>query len=106
MEARQQLLGYYLGMVLLGTHRHPPCLPPGGIGMVQGPVASRVTLVVKNSPANTGDLRDADSVPGSGRSPGGEYGKPTAVFLPGESRGQRSLVGYSPRDCRSRTRPK
>ena len=44
--------------------------------MVQGPVASQVTLVVKNSPANTGDLRDADSVPGSGRSPGAEYGNP------------------------------
>ena len=44
--------------------------------MVQGPVASRVTLVEKNLPANTGDLRDADSTPGSGRSPGGEYGNP------------------------------
>ena len=25
---------------------------------------------------------------------------PTPVFLPGESHGQRSLVGYSPRDCK------
>ena len=33
-------------------------------------------LVVKNPPANTGDLRYTDSVPGSGRSPGGEYGNP------------------------------
>ena len=30
--------------------------------------------VVKNLPANAGDLRDADSVPGSGRSPGGGRG--------------------------------
>ena len=29
-----------------------------------------MALVVKNPPANTGDLRDADSVPGSGRFPG------------------------------------
>ena len=27
--------------------------------------------VVKNPPANAGDARDADSIPGSGRSPGG-----------------------------------
>ena len=27
-------------------------------------------LAVKNPPANAGDVRDADSVPGSGRSPG------------------------------------
>ena len=33
--------------------------------------ASRVELVVKNPPANTGDVRDTGSVPGSGRSPGG-----------------------------------
>ena len=32
-------------------------------------------------------------IPGSGRSPGGEHGNPTPVFLPGESHGQRSLVG-------------
>ena len=33
---------------------------------------------------------------GSGRSPGGEHGKPTPLFLPGKSHGQRSLAGYSP----------
>ena len=32
--------------------------------------------VVKNLPANTGDTRDADSVPGLGRSPGGGHGYP------------------------------
>ena len=32
--------------------------------------------VVKNTLANAGDLRDAGSIPGSGRSPGGEYGNP------------------------------
>ena len=32
--------------------------------------SSQVVLVVKNPPANAGDLRDAGSIPGSGRSPG------------------------------------
>ena len=38
---------------------------------------------------------NAGSIPGSGRSPGGGIAT-TPVFLPGESYGQRSLVGYSP----------
>jgi len=33
--------------------------------------ASQVVLVVKNLPASSGDMRDKDSVPGLGRSPGG-----------------------------------
>ena len=37
---------------------------------------SQVALVVKNSPANAGDSRDVGSIPGSGRSPGGEHGNP------------------------------
>ena len=53
-------------------------------------------LVVKNLPANAGDIREAGSIPGSGRSPGGRHSNPTPVFLPGESHEQRSLVGYSP----------
>ena len=35
-----------------------------------------VVLVVKNLPANTGDVRDTGSIPGSGRSPGGGNGNP------------------------------
>ena len=31
-------------------------------------------LVVKNPPAKAGDVRDADSIPGWGRSPGGGHG--------------------------------
>ena len=38
--------------------------------------------MVKNTPANAGDLRDAGSIPGSGRSPGGGKRQPTPVFLP------------------------
>ena len=35
---------------------------------------SQVSLVVKNLPAKAGDLRDADSIPGSRRSSGVENG--------------------------------
>ena len=32
---------------------------------------SQVVLVMKNPPANAGDVRDISSIPGWGRSPGG-----------------------------------
>ena len=35
-----------------------------------------LTLVVKNLPANAGDIRDAGSIPGLGRSPGERHGNP------------------------------
>ena len=35
-----------------------------------------VVLVVKNLPANTGDIRDMGLIPGSGRSPGAGHGNP------------------------------
>ena len=38
--------------------------------------ASQVVLVVKNLPANAGDVRDLSSIPGLGRSPGGGHGHP------------------------------
>ena len=38
--------------------------------------ASQVVLVVKNLPANAGDIRDTGSIPGLGRSPGGGRSKP------------------------------
>ena len=38
--------------------------------------ASQVVLVVKNSPAKAGDIRDMGLIPGSGRSPGGGHGNP------------------------------
>ena len=50
----------------------------------------------KNLHANAGDARDAGSAPGSGRFPWSRKWQPTPVFLPGESHGQRSLVGYCP----------
>ena len=33
-------------------------------------------LIVKNLPANAGDIRDTGSIPGLGRSPGGGHGNP------------------------------
>ena len=47
--------------------------------------------MVKNPPANVGDVRNAGSIPRR------RAQHPTAVFLPGESQGgipRRSLVGY------------
>ena len=43
--------------------------------------ASQVVLVVKNLPANAGNLRDMGSIPGSGRSPGGGHGNPLQYSL-------------------------
>ena len=63
-----------------------------------------MALVVKNPPANAGDVTEGSWIPGSGRSPGGGPGNPLqyscleTVFL----HGQRSLVGYSPWHCRVR----
>ena len=37
--------------------------------------------MVKNLPANAGDMGDVESVLGQGRSPGGGNGIPTLVFL-------------------------
>ena len=37
---------------------------------------------------------------GLGRSPGEGNGNPFPVFLPEKFHGQRSLVGYSPWDCK------
>jgi len=51
--------------------------------------------VVRNLPANVGDIRDLGSIPGSGKIPWRRAWQPIPVFLPGESHGQRSLVGYS-----------
>jgi len=41
-----------------------------------GQMASQVALVVKNQPANAGDIGDPGLIPGSGRSPGGGHGNP------------------------------
>ena len=42
--------------------------------------ASQVALVVKNPLGNAGDGRDADSIPGLGRPPGGGNGNPLQCY--------------------------
>ena len=42
--------------------------------------ASQVALVVKNPPASARDLRDAVSIPGLGRSPGGGHGNHSSIL--------------------------
>ena len=46
-------------------------------------MASQVILVVENLPANAGDVRDAGSIPGLGRSPGEGNDNPIFVLLCG-----------------------
>ena len=57
--------------------------------------------LAKNPPVNTGDVRDAGSIsPWVGKVLWRRAWQPTPVLLPGESHGQRSLVGYSPWGCK------
>ena len=57
--------------------------------------ASQVALVVKNPPARSGDERDADLTPGSGRSPGRGHGNPVQ-YSHLENPMDRSLTGHRP----------
>ena len=45
---------------------------------------------------SAGNAGDTGLIPGSGRAPAEGNWLLTPIFLPGESHGQRSLVGYSP----------
>ena len=54
-----------------------------------------MALLVKNLSASAGDIGDAGSIPGLGRSPGRAW-QPTPIFLPRESHGQKSLAGHGP----------
>ena len=56
--------------------------------------------MVKNPPLSEGDAGDICSIPGSGRFPRRKKWQPIPVFLPVKSHEQRSLVGYSPWDCK------
>jgi len=67
-------------------------IPTGGIG------ASHVAQVVKNLPANAGDLRDAGSIPGLRRSPGGGHGNPLQYSCLENPMDREAWPGYSPQD--------
>ena len=58
--------------------------------------ASQVVLVVKNLPADAGDIRDMGSIPGSGRSPGERNCNPLQYSCLENPHGQRSPAGCSP----------
>ena len=51
--------------------------------------------VVKDRPANEGDIREVGIIR---KTPWRRSWQPTPVFLPGESHGQRSLVGWKESD--------
>ena len=55
-----------------------------------------MVLVVNNPTVKAGDKREAGFDPYVRKIPWRRARQPTPVFLPGESNGQRSLVGYSP----------
>ena len=53
--------------------------------------------VGEKSTCNAGDTGDMGLIPGEcGKIPWRRAWQPTPVFLPGESHGQKSLVGYRP----------
>ena len=91
---------YWSGLPFLSLGKLPnPGIKPGSPALQAYSLPSepiRVFLggsAVKASAWNAGDL---GSIPGSGRFPWRRKWQPTPVLLPGESRGQRSLAGYSP----------
>ena len=56
--------------------------------------ASQAALAVKNIPASAGRHKRGRFDPWVGKIPWGRAWQSTTVFLPGESHGQRSLMGY------------
>ena len=63
-----------------------------------------MVLVVKNLSANTGDIRDEDSIPGSGRSPGGGRGNPLRYSCLANPVDREAWLVTVHRDGKSRTR--
>ena len=62
-------------------------------------MASQEALMVRNLPANAGDMRYGFDI-WVGKIPWRRKWQPIPVFLSGESHGQRSLAGYSPWGCK------
>ena len=54
----------------------------------------------KEPTGNAGDVRDAGSICGSGRSPGEGNGNPLQYSSLENPHGQRSLAGYCPQGCK------
>ena len=63
---------------------------------IAGPVGSKGLPDGSGGKEFACNAGDPGSIPGLGISPGRKWRQSTAVFLPGEFHGRRSLVGYSP----------
>ena len=75
MESIKQLLEFI--KMFSGVTRNKISLQKANCTFVyQQGGASQVALVVKNPPANAGDVKDVGSISGSGRFPGGGHGYP------------------------------
>ena len=68
--------------------------------------ASQVALEVKSPPANAGRFKRCGFNPWVGKIPSRRAWKHTLVFMPAESHGQRSLMGYNPSGSQSQTQLK
>ena len=62
--------------------------------------------MVKNLPANAGDIRDVGSIPGSRRSPGVGNGNPLQYFCLGNPMDRGAWGSTAPRVAKSQTRLK
>ena len=57
-----------------------------------------MSLVVKNPPTNVEDVTDMDSIPGSGRPPGGGHGNPlqdSCLKIPMDRRAWKATVHWA-----------
>ena len=72
--------GYDGTFEMLGPCWDDPC---SGFTVTVAAWSPFVALVVKDPPANAEDIRDANSIPGLGRSPGEGNGKPLQYFCLG-----------------------
>ena len=59
--------------------------------------------MVKNLPANAGDIRDTDLIPGSGRSSGGGHGNPLQYSCPENPMDRRAWLATVHRVTKSQT---
>ena len=62
--------------------------------------------MVKNLPANAGDIRDEGLIPGLGRSPGGGHGNPLQYSCLENPMGRGAWQGTVHRDTKSQTQLK
>ena len=66
-------------------------------------LAFQVVLVVKNLPANAGDVRDTGSIPGLGRFPAGGHGNPLQCSCLENPMDRRAWWAIVPRVTKSQT---